>query len=191
MGKGGGPFCCARSRTKSSLCAVTHNAAVPLPLTVSDLRAKVQFGQPVKMAAIKPNYGRWRWRPTQPRPAWNALRSAAVWRAEQFSTLRASLAKPPVAVQATSSADPVIPQLQLQSPSDPSHHMTLTIYDALEPEVPAAINTINPRAAIVLVEGTDWVAPQIVQVLETVPVMMFGATEDVQRVYTNVKASHG
>ena len=141
---------------------------------MKDIRAKVAFRQQTRLGQLKPNYGRWRWHPQRPKPSWTALQTAPVWKDPAYASLRASLAQAPAAVQAAATGDSSIEQLLLQSPSEPGRSITLTMYVAGTDSVPAGIASNVPRAAIVLLDGTDFVAPQIKAHMDDIPVMLFG-----------------
>ena len=148
---------------------------------MKDIRAKVAFRQQTRLGQLKPNYGRWRWHPQRPKPSWTALQTAPVWRDPAYASLRASLAQAPAAVQAAATGDSSIEQLLLQSPSEPDRSITLTMYVAGTDSVPAGIASNVPRAAIVLLDGTDFVAPQIKAHMDDIPVMLFGDGATVKR----------
>ena len=149
-------------------------------LTVKDLRAKVSFSQQVKTQQIRPNYGRWRWSRQSVKPSWRALQTAPLWKDEEHAAARAALGKAPVAVQTTTTGDAVVQQLMFTPPgSDQS--VTMTVYDASEAAVPAAMTGVVPRAAVIMLDGTDFVAPQLMQHLDNIAVMVYGMSRDVQR----------
>ena len=150
----------------------------------------LSFSQQTKVSILRPNYGRWRWSPAQPRPSWNAIKTAPIWKDPEYAPLRATLSNAPVTVHLAISTDQAVQQLLLKSPSDPQRTITLTIYDGLEATVPASVASIRGRAAVALVEGSDWICPQIVQQMDHIPVLVYGAPEVVQRVHTNLRASH-
>ena len=148
---------------------------------MSDIRTKVSFRQQTRLSQLRPNYGRWRWSPQKPKPSWTALQTAPVWKDAAFQSMRAALAQAPAAVTATATGDSAIEQLLLQSPSEPGRTITLTMYIATPDPMPAGVAGIVPRAAIVLLDGTDFVAPQIKAHLDDIPAMMYGEPESAKR----------
>ena len=149
-----------------------HFAAVFL--TVGDLRAKVTFSEQTKTPLIRPNYGRWRWSPENPKPSWNAIKSAPVWKDPMYSSIRTALSKPPATVTPSSTGDQALKQLLFQLPAQPGATRTLTVYEAAEGSVPPAMLSVVPRAAVVLLDGTDLLAKQIQVNIDKMAVMMFG-----------------
>ena len=166
---------------------------MPFPwcfLAVVDLRAKVAFRQQTRAGQLKPNYGRWRWKETNPKPSWTALSTAPIWTEPQFTAQRASLAMPPAAVTPTATGDTAIQQLLLQSPTEPERTIFLTMYDATTDNVPPAIASNFPRAAVVLLDGSDYIAPHIKAQLEHIPVMVFGDSPSVHRINMTLQHDH-
>ena len=141
----------------------------------------------MKTAMVRCNYGRWRWSEQQPKPRWNAIKSAAVWKEDQHSSIRTALSKPPATVTPSATGDQAIKQLQFQLPSLPDISRTLTVYTADEHTVPPAMSTVVPRGAVVLLDGSDFLAPQIKYNLDKMPVMLFGETSHCHRLRSLVQ----
>ena len=152
-----------------------------LSLTVTDLRAKVTFGEQVKTPMIRPNFGRWRWSSDNPKPSWNAIKSAPVWRDPMYSSIRTALSKPPVTVSASNTGDQALRQLLFKLPNQPEQSRTLTIYDATEGTIPPGLVSVVPRAAVILLDGTDLMVSQITANAENIPMMAFGAVQHCSR----------
>ena len=149
-----------------------------VPLTVKDLRAKVSFSQQVKTNLIRPNYGRWSWSPLMKKPSWNALKTAPLWKDEEHAAARAALSKEPVAVQTLVGGDAEVQQLMIRPPGS-DRDVTMTVYNASQDMVPAGMAGVQPRAAVVLLDGTNYLAPQLKAQMEHIAVMLFGHPKDV------------
>ena len=149
-------------------------------VTVADLRAKVKFSQQTKTALLRPNYGRWRWRVGAERPSWNALKTAPLWKDDEHMATRGALLKPPATVQAADTGDSALRQLLFNPPGTPDRTVTLTVYDASEESVPPAMQTLLPRGALVLLDGSNFLSAQIRDHLESTATMLFGTPHQAQ-----------
>ena len=160
---------------------------LPLSFAVTDIRAKVSFKQQTRLSQLRPNYGRWRWSPQQPKPSCAALHNAPVWKDVSFQTLRSTNSQAPAAVTTATTGDTSIEQLLLQSPSDPGRTITLILYAATTAPMPAGIASNVPRAAIVVLDGTDSLASQIKATIEHIPAMMCGVSESVKQMQLHLQ----
>ena len=118
------------------------------------------------------------------KPSWATLRTAPLWRNSEYADIRAALSGEPEK-QSDTEEDAGVHQLTVRPPGS-DQDLTLTVYDATQDAVPVSLADLEARAAVVLLDGTDYLAPQLLAQMERIAILFFGPPSDVQSMQEHI-----